>query len=190
MHLAFGPNVMIAGRRYGNAILSRLPIATSRNYDLSVGRREPRGALRCDLDLGGGRQLHLFCVHLGLRVRERRTQASLLLSSDILRDAIRLHPVVVCGDFNYWRSGAIPSLVLRTIHDAALICQSPMRTYPSRFPLFRLDRIFIDPGVAPRDVRTHRSPQAERASDHLPVVMRFSTADGALLSRPPVELIG
>ncbi|MFY0574989.1 endonuclease/exonuclease/phosphatase family protein [Cystobacter fuscus] len=107
LHLAFGPNVERAGRRYGNAILSRLPILRSRNYDLSVGDNEPRGALRCDLDLGGGQQLHLFCLHLGLGIRERRRQESLLLSSDILRDAVRSVPLVVCGDFNYWGPGAV-----------------------------------------------------------------------------------
>src|SRR4030095_16545606 len=81
LHMAFGPNVVRNGRRYGNAILSRLPILKSKNYDLSVERREPRGALRCDLDLGGGRQLHVFCLHLGLTSGERRAQESLLLSS-------------------------------------------------------------------------------------------------------------
>src|SRR5580693_1681689 len=77
MHMAFGPNVIVAGRRYGNAILSRLPILSSRNYDLSVGSREPRGALRCDLDLGDGRPLHVFCLHLGLSLRERRRQEAM-----------------------------------------------------------------------------------------------------------------
>jgi endonuclease/exonuclease/phosphatase family metal-dependent hydrolase len=108
LHMAFGPNVVRNGRRYGNAILSRLPILKSKNYDLSVQRREPRGALRCDLDLGEGRQLHVFCLHLGLSIGERRAQEALLLSSDILRDAVRKDPVVVCGDFNYWGNGAVP----------------------------------------------------------------------------------
>jgi endonuclease/exonuclease/phosphatase family metal-dependent hydrolase len=72
--MAFGPNVVRNGRRYGNAILSRLPILKSKNYDLSVGKKEPRGALRCDLDLGGG-QLHVFCLHLGLSISERRQQS-------------------------------------------------------------------------------------------------------------------
>ena len=108
LHMAFGPNVVRNGRRYGNAILSRLPILKSKNYDLSVTSREPRGALRCDLDLGKGRQLHVFCLHLGLSIGERRRQESLLLSADILRDAVRKDPVVVCGDFNYWGNGPVP----------------------------------------------------------------------------------
>jgi endonuclease/exonuclease/phosphatase family metal-dependent hydrolase len=192
MHMAFGPNVVRGGRRYGNAILTRLPILKSKNYDLSVPRREPRGALRCDLDLGGGKQLHVFCLHLGLSIGERRTQEELLLSADILRDAVRKDPVVVCGDFNYWGSKPVPSLVRRAIHDAALELRTPARTYPTRVPLLRLDRIFVDSGVRPLSIQPHRSPLAVVASDHLPLVMRFEAPvqGEAQVASAPVQLIG
>ena len=192
LHMAFGPNVVRQGRRYGNAVLSRLPILKSKNYDLSVQRREPRGALRCDLDLGEGRQLHVFCLHLGLSLGERRRQESLLLSADILRDAVRRDPVVVCGDFNYWGNKPVPALVRRAIHDAALELHAPARTYPSRLPLLRLDRIFVDVGVRPLAIRPHRSLLASVASDHLPLVMRFEApiATEPLAVSAPVQLIG
>lgn len=191
LHMAFGPNVVRNGRRYGNAILSRLPILKSKNYDLSVQRREPRGALRCDLDLGGGRQLHVFCLHLGLGIGERRAQEALLLSSDILRDAVRKDPVVVCGDFNYWGNGAVPSLVRQAIHDAALELGAPARTYPTRLPLLRLDRIYVDVTVKPLEIHPHRTPLATVASDHLPLVMRFEAPIAAAAPHSaPVELIG
>jgi endonuclease/exonuclease/phosphatase family metal-dependent hydrolase len=190
MHMAFGPNVVRNGRRYGNAILSRLPILRSRNYDLSVRRREPRGALRCDLDLGGGKKLHVFCLHLGLSLGERRAQEALLLSADILRDAVRSNPVIVCGDFNYWGNGPVPSLVRGAIHDAALTLRAPARTYHARFPFFRLDRIYVDTGVRPLEVRAHRSELTARASDHLPLVMRFEAPIPERESTAaPVELI-
>ncbi|MFL5351609.1 endonuclease/exonuclease/phosphatase family protein [Archangium sp.] len=191
LHMAFGPNVVRNGRRYGNAILSRLPILKSKNYDLSVGRREPRGALRCDLDLGQGRQVHVFCLHLGLSMRERRRQEALLLSADILRDAVRSDPVVVCGDFNYWGPGAVPGLVRQAIHDVALELGSRGRTYPTRFPLLRLDRIYVDSGVRPLTLAAHRTPLSEVASDHLPLVMRFeANLEGRAPLSAPVELIG
>ncbi|HVG64144.1 MAG TPA: endonuclease/exonuclease/phosphatase family protein [Hyalangium sp.] len=192
MHMAFGPNVVRQGRRYGNAVLSRLPILKSKNYDLSVHRREPRGALRCDLELSEGRQLHVFCLHLGLSLGERRQQESLLLSADILRDAVRRDPVVVCGDFNYWGNKPVPALVRRAIHDAALELRAPARTYPSRLPLLRLDRIFVDMGVRPLTIRPHRSSLASLASDHLPLVMRFEApiAIEPLAVSAPVQLIG
>jgi endonuclease/exonuclease/phosphatase family metal-dependent hydrolase len=191
LHMAFGPNVVRNGRRYGNAILSRLPILRSRNYDLSVRRRQKRGALRCDLDLGNGRPLHVFCLHLGLSLRERRAQEALLLSADILRDAVRADPVVVCGDFNYWGNGAVPSLVRRAIHDAALDLKAPARTYHARFPFFRLDRIYIDRGVRAQEITVHRTPLTLEASDHLPLVMRFEAPIAELGSTAaPVEILG
>jgi endonuclease/exonuclease/phosphatase family metal-dependent hydrolase len=192
LHMAFGPNVVRNGRRYGNAILSRLPILKSKNYDLSVGRREPRGALRCDLELGQGRQLHVFCLHLGLSMRERRRQEALLLSADILRDAVRSDPVVVCGDFNYWGPGAVPGgLVRQAIHDVALELGSRGRTYPTRFPFLRLDRIYVDSGLRPLSLAAHRTPLSEVASDHLPLVMRFEgPLDSQTPRAAPVELIG
>lgn len=173
MHMAFGPNVVRNGRRYGNAILTRLPILKSKNYDLSVKQKEPRGALRCDLDLGTGRALHVFSLHLGLSAGERRTQEALLLSSDILRNTVRLDPVVVCGDFNYWFSRKVSALVRSAIHDAAMMVGTPARTYHSRLPLLRLDRIFVDANVRPLSVRAYRSRLTPVASDHLPLVMRF-----------------
>ncbi len=191
MQMAFGPNVVRNERRYGNAILSRLPILRSRNYDLSVSGKEPRGALRCDLGLPEGKQLHVFCLHLGLSIGERRAQEALLLSADILRDAVRPDPVVVCGDFNYWWNGQVPALVRSAIRDAALVLRKPARTYHSRFPFVRLDRIFVDGGVQPLEISAHRSPRAREASDHLPLVMRCRAPIAeALPVAPPVELTG
>lgn len=173
MHLAFGPNVVRDGRRYGNAILSRLPIVRSRNYDLSVPEKEPRGALRCDLDLGHARLLHVFCVHLGLSPRERRTQEQRLLTADILRDVVRSDPVVVCGDFNYLGNRPVPALVRQALEDAALMLGVHPRTYHSRWPFVRLDRVYVDQEVQPLALSVHTSAMSRLASDHLPLVLRL-----------------
>lgn len=174
LHLAYGPNVVRDGRRYGNAILSRLPIARSHNYDLSVKGREPRGALRCDLQLPTGKRLHVFCLHLGLKPGERREQEALLLTADIIRDAVRPDPLVVCGDFNTWGNGPLPALARSAIHDAAhLLRAHHLRTYHSRLPFMRLDRVMVDDQVRPLHLTTHRTPRARLASDHLPLVLRF-----------------
>jgi endonuclease/exonuclease/phosphatase family metal-dependent hydrolase len=134
--------------------------------------------------------LHLFCLHLGLTIGERRAQESMLLSAEILRDAAKRDPVIVCGDFNYWWSGPVPALVRHQIHDAALTVGQAARTYPSRLPLLRLDRFFVAGGVRPFSVTVHRSDLAALASDHLPVVMRFETVVEPATQAHPVQLIG
>ena len=73
------------------------------------------------------------------------------------------------GDFNEWRPRA------KTIADldAALGSAPLVRSFPARFPLLTLDRIWVRPRRALIDVRAQRSPLARVASDHLPVLARL-----------------
>ena len=170
MALVYAPNVVRGRARFGNAILSRWPVLSSQAYDLSIPRREPRGCVRALLDLGRGAQVHVFNVHLGLSFRERSQQTARLLSDDILRDAALGFPAVVVGDFNLWLPGYVPRPLRRQLRDLAPTLKRASPTYPSRWPLFRLDRIYLGPGVLPRWSRVHRSPLAIQASDHLPLI--------------------
>ena len=60
---------------FGNVVLSRFPIVHHSQYDLSWRTCEPRACQRADLDIGDGRLLHIYNVHLGTAVLERRYQA-------------------------------------------------------------------------------------------------------------------
>jgi len=66
--------------QFGNVVLSRHPIVHHSQYDLSWRTCEPRACQRADLDLGQGRTLHVYNVHLGTAVLERRYQAPRLAS--------------------------------------------------------------------------------------------------------------
>ena len=189
MDMAFGPNVVRDGRRYGNAILSRWPILHSQNYDLSHGRREPRGALRCDVGVEGRSRLHLFSVHLGLSVTERRAQEWKLFSNEVFQEASRAEPLVVCGDFNYLRGRPAPAMLRHSINDAARALGAEQKTYPSRFPILRLDRIFIDRSIRPLSLHVHKSAMALKSSDHLPVVMEFEALPQAEEVRPALKAL-
>ena len=164
--VAYGPNLVIGNRPYGNAVLSRFPIARAQNYDLSVRGHEPRGCLRADLELPGGQSLHLFNLHLGLSGGERRRQASRLLSADLLRDAALTSPMVVCGDFNLWWPGPVQRLLRSELHDAA---HSAGATWPSALPLLRLDRAYVDDGVRVLGSGVFKDLPARVSSDHLPL---------------------
>ncbi len=180
---AYGLTELRGGYPYGNCILSRYPITGTRSYDLSVPGREKRGCLRADVDLGAT-SMHVFNCHLGLDRRERRRQAAQLLSADILRDAALAYPLVLVGDFNAWTSrSAVPRWIRRQLSDAALAAGAPRATFPSVFPLLRLDRAYVDSAVRVLGCSVHDSRLARLASDHLPLVVELELAPAA--RRPP-----
>ena len=169
-YVAYGPTLVLAGRPYGNAVLSRHPIVRVKNYDLSVRGHEPRGCLRADLQTADG-VLHLFNLHLGLSGGERRRQAGMLLSADLLRDAALTAPLVVCGDFNMWFPvpGPIARLLRRSLRDAAYLVGGRRATWPARLPLLRLDCAYVDGGIEVLACGVLDDSEARDASDHLPL---------------------
>ena len=184
MRSAFGATMHHRlGFAYGNAVLSRHPIQAIRNYDLSVPGREPRGCVRADVELGDA-VVHFFAAHLGLHWRERRRQAAQLLSADILRDAALAHPLVLVGDFNSISNrSAVPRWLRRQLVDCALDASNEAPTFPSAFPLLRLDHCYVDAAFRVVAVEVHRSRLARRASDHLPLVVELELLPVA--RRPP-----
>jgi endonuclease/exonuclease/phosphatase family metal-dependent hydrolase len=157
-----GPTILRHDGDYGNALLTRRPVLAVRRHDISFASREPRGALDVDLDIDGHR-VRVIVTHLGLRPAERRYQVRLLLKL--------LHPdepgeaVVALGDINEWLPIGRP---LRWLH--GLLGSPPsQRTFPTWFPLFALDRVWVRPRTSLIDVRTHAGAIARVASDHYPL---------------------
>ena len=89
-------------------MLSRFPIAHHVRYDLSWKTCEPRCCQRVDLDLDGD-LLHLYNVHFGTAILERRVQAERL--AGIVSDRRVTGPKVVLGDFNEWTRGPASALL-------------------------------------------------------------------------------
>ena len=169
LHLVTLTTMPLAGGTFGNALLSRWPILDLAEHGLTVGTREPRGAL--DATLGrDARELRVIATHLGLRSAERHEQLSRLL--EIVRRGPDL-PTVIAGDFNITRARARE---LRA-HAAQLGKQSALATFPSFAPLLPLDRIFALHGAEIVDVAVHRSRKARVASDHLPLVATIDLPD-------------
>jgi endonuclease/exonuclease/phosphatase family metal-dependent hydrolase len=159
--IVHGPTLQRADASYGNALLSRLPICESRRLDLSVPGREPRGALQVTVDWAD-RDLRIAATHLGLAPGERRIQVRSILSS---LDAEPGGVEVLMGDLNEWLLWGRP---LRWLHRRFAPAPA-VRSYPARWPLFALDRIWVRPGGALRSLEVHDSALARVASDHLPV---------------------
>ena len=172
--ICFGENRPLHGGRYGNLTLSRFPVKVCENYDITWRHRERRGCLRSDLLLPGGTLLHVFNVHLGTSFVERRHQARMLLSDDVLNRPDYAGPKIVVGDFNEWTHG-LASRLMGEAFEAARprrLLRYP-HTYPGVFPFLHLDHFYYDRQLRLTSFRVHRSRIALLASDHLPLVATF-----------------
>ena len=147
---------------FGNALLTRRRILDVRRLAFGYGRREPRNALDVDLDVGG-RPLRVIVTHLGLFAAERRYQMRKLLQ--IIRENPIRERIIVLGDMNEWLPLSRPLRWLNGILGRSVA----ERTFPSRWPLFALDRVWVRPRHALLALKAHRSTLATLASDHLPV---------------------
>ena len=164
---AYGGNAVYDHGHHGNAILSRFPILTTSNQDVSDHRFERRGLLHCEIEVpGAARPVHCVCAHLGLMAGSRRRQME-ALAERMERLAPDGDPLIIAGDFNDWRERANKLLVGRLgLHDAfaAWHGRAP-RSFPSGLPLFRLDRIYVR-GFDVHEAQVHAGPPWSKISDH------------------------
>jgi endonuclease/exonuclease/phosphatase family metal-dependent hydrolase len=179
LDMCFGAVRGQRGGRYGNLVLSALPLGPGRLYDLSVAGREERGCLRVDVRLGDGTTLHVFNVHLGTSLAERREQGPRLLEAVVRTSTDLVGPRVLLGDFNDWRSLFV-SLLAAHFRGVDLRAHlGSRRTYPGLLPLFNLDHIYYDERLELTGLRLHRTPKSLVASDHLPLVADFRVVEVA-----------
>jgi endonuclease/exonuclease/phosphatase family metal-dependent hydrolase len=154
---------------FGNVVMSRFPIVHHSQYDLSWRTCEPRACQRADLELGSGRALHIYNVHLGTAVLERRYQAIRLAS--YVHDRRVDGPKVILGDFNEWMRGLATHTLSSLFESVDLRAHlRRRRTYPGIFPVLHLDHIYYEGLVEVRSVELPRTRKALMASDHLPLV--------------------
>jgi endonuclease/exonuclease/phosphatase family metal-dependent hydrolase len=160
---------MLRNHHFGNVVLSRFPVVHHGHYDLSWRTCEERACQRVDLDLGDEAILHVYNVHLGTAVLERRYQAGRL--AGFVHDHRIKGPKVILGDFNEWMKG-LATKTLSALFESIDIAQHlrRRRTYPGLFPLLHLDHIYYEGEVTVRSLELVRTRKALVASDHLPLI--------------------
>lgn len=162
-----GPAVERRNGHYGNVLLTSCKVLAVHKLDLSYSGREPRGAIDADLDIDG-ETVRVVVTHLGLLPAERRFQVRKLIATLSVQ---RTRTVILLSDFNEW----LPTgRSLRWIH-THLGKTALVRTFPSRFPLFALDRIWVSPPASFAELRCIRTPLSRLASDHLPLKATIKT---------------
>jgi len=170
---AYGRNAVYPAGHHGNAVLSKYPIVSYQNLDVSVSGPERRGLLHCRIQLPGGQpMLHAICVHLGLREAHRRVQIDHLCA--LIRSLPETEPVAVAGDFNDWRQRAHRPLVHRGGLREVFVERHghAARTFPARWPVLALDRIYVRGASVHQPLVLPRRPWSH-LSDHAPLAARI-----------------
>ena len=152
---------------HGNAILIRRSFDVIDAEPLALPMLEPRGAARADLDCEGVR-VRVVGMHLDLSGLRRRDQIHAVL--DHVGECASPCPTVLMGDFNQW---GVNGGAMRAFGPDWRVLDTG-RSFPSRQPIARLDRIVTSPEWSCIARHVHHSAMAAQASDHLPVVAELS----------------
>ena len=181
---AYGMNAVYQHGHHGNALLSKLPIITSQNRDVSAHAWEQRGILHCILQ-HEAMTVHCYVVHFGLFAKGRAQQAGALIEV-VKQTAGAGEPVIIAGDFNDWRNQLGASLreqlaVIEVFDERRQGLRlgsafrgktrkpPPARTFPSFMPWLRLDRIYVR-GFDVESAEVMHGAQWGKLSDHAPIV--------------------
>ncbi|MGZ8185907.1 MAG: endonuclease/exonuclease/phosphatase family protein [Methylobacter sp.] len=178
MNFHFHPARYVGEERYGNAVLTRLPMRLVKAGPLpGLSNRpglESRGALWVAVEFNEV-EIQVINTHLGLLPRERQAQVQELLGAAWLDHPDCCSPVVLCGDFNARPSSAACRQLRQRLQDAQLELSRhrPRSTFFGRFPTARIDHVFIDSGIEVLDIEVPRAELSRIASDHLPLVVEM-----------------
>jgi len=167
-HVGYGKNAVYRKEHHGNAILSKFPILSSHNLDLSVRKYERRGMLHCVTQLSAhSEKIHLLCVHLGLLAKDRHKQLDKMIKY------IELHipeteNLILAGDFNDWTGFVTKPLFHQlNLHEAFVSAHGRYaRTFPAWAPILKLDRVYSRGFVIKHAQRLAKKPW-KFLSDHI-----------------------
>lgn len=156
------------GGEIGVALLSRFPVLESRRISAPTSKL---GMLLTTLQAPEG-PLRVLVVHFHptdprdpKRSRNRMDQLRLQEAKHALETAVaQTKPTVVLGDFNARPNGPEYALFSAALSDA---CPGGARTWPTPFPLVRLDYVWLSSEFE----AVQCSQFASTASDHNPVVV-------------------
>ncbi|MDB5491811.1 MAG: Endonuclease/exonuclease/phosphatase [Micavibrio sp.] len=152
---------------YGNLIVSRYPLLRSLVHNLGSARSfEPRNAVDALSQTPLG-YLRIIGTHLSLTPWERWSEMHNLVT---LMDGVEekeKNPLLLMGDINEWQ----PRSRLLNHLDKILKPVPCGKSFPSSFPLFRLDRVWHDRCHFPVSARTLADKKSRHFSDHLPVLI-------------------
>lgn len=182
MHYVYGPAIVSGDPQnpnlYGDALLSRFPIADSKVHKLRYRQgHEPRVCLEAQIEING-KEYTFMVTHLDHMKNEVRIEQS----EDIIKAVGDVQgPIILMGDFNClppgeddsseWAQKTKPvALVLAEFEDSFLLApKGPAGTSRSGR---RIDYIFVSSDLASKvkSCEVIRTALTDVASDHKPVI--------------------
>ncbi|WP_414654414.1 endonuclease/exonuclease/phosphatase family protein [Ideonella sp.] len=172
---AYRTNAVTRHGEHGNALLSRWPIGDIGHHDVSDHRFEQRGLLHVPVTWQG-LKFHAVVAHFGL-IHSSRVRQVQRLAEFIAAEVPDGEPVLVAGDFNDWGERLDGLMVDAGLQRAIAPAGQPGArvTFPSRVPVFALDRVYMR-GFRCLSTMVPRGAAWARMSDHLPLVVELESA--------------
>ncbi len=173
--VAYRTNAVTREGEHGNALLSRWPLGDIGHHDVSDHRFEQRGLLHVPVQWNGS-VLHAVVAHLGLMHGSRIRQVE-RIAAFIEAEVPKHELLIVAGDFNDWGNKLDAPMRACGVQRAAVAGgpASRINTFPSRVPVFSLDRIYTR-GLRCVSTSVPRGSAWARMSDHLPLVAELTLA--------------
>ena len=199
---AYGMNAVYEHGHHGNALLSRFPIASFMNYDVSDHSYEQRGILHAVVRIKDT-DVHCFVIHLGLFAVSRRRQVQSLII-EIKKSLPVDAPLIIAGDFNDWSKrlsqtlyqelGVIEAFDVADAQKNSMFTMRGMRsmlnlkqsskamharTFPAGLPWFCLDRVYLR-GFQVEHAEVLSGAPWKQLSDHVPIIATLRYLDGVV----------
>ena len=173
--VAYRTNATTRDGEHGNALLSRWPIGDIGHHDVSDHRFEQRGLLHVPVTWNGT-LVHAIVVHFGL-IHASRVRQVERLAKFVEATVPEGEPLIVAGDFNDWGQRLDELMTGCGLLRGHVEGDPPSRfnTFPSRLPLFSMDRIYLR-GFRCASTAVPRGAAWARMSDHLPLVAELELA--------------
>lgn len=169
-YVAYGKTSVYDHGHHGNAILSKYPIIEFESIDISTNALECRGLLHAVIDVPAIRApVHCVCVHLNLLRKGREVQLKRICGR--VTDSVgRSDPLILAGDFNDWqrRASGILTRELGAKEVFMDLTGSYAPTFPMKFPILTLDRVYAR-GLLATGGRALVGRPWDSLSDHIPL---------------------
>jgi endonuclease/exonuclease/phosphatase family metal-dependent hydrolase len=162
MKSVFGPNIAFQGGNYGNAILSRFPIARHKNHHLpNVDSGEQRGVLESVIKISKDQSVLFLATHFDHRRPDEERRASAKFINQMIGSRDKM-PAILAGDLN-----DVPNSATLKEIGKSWVRTNPeiMPTVPVAKPLRQIDYILVRPKERWKVIETQVLDEAV-ASDH------------------------